>query len=78
MLNAANRGSATLLVDHSGDLGGIGPWTRVPVPDTSGGPTDGVTFVVTPGDPLNAVEATVADSEAVGGTLFGRLSGDAN
>ena len=74
MLNAANRGTATLSVAHSSDLGIGDPWTAVLVPETSGGPTNGVTFTVTPGSPTNAVEAVISDSEAAAGKLFGRLS----
>jgi hypothetical protein len=74
MLNAAKRGTATLSVEHSGTLGAApDPWTTVPVPDANGGPTNGVTFTVTPGDPTNSVEAVILYSESVNGKLFGRL-----
>jgi autotransporter-associated beta strand protein len=75
LLKPANRGTATLGVQHSRDIGGIDPWTTVSVPDTSGGPTSGVTFIVTPGTgTTNAVQATIHSSEAEGtGKLFGRL-----
>jgi hypothetical protein len=73
MRNADNRGTATLSVQHSGDIGRADPWTSVPVPDASGGPTDGVTFNVTAGNPLNSVSATISSNEAIGGKLFGRL-----
>jgi len=73
MRNAASRGTATLSVQHSGDLGVSDAWTNVLVPDASGGPTDGVTFSVVQGDPLNSVTATVSSSEAANGKLFGRL-----
>ena len=73
MRNAASRGTATLSVQHSGDLGLADPWTTALVPDASGGPTSGVTFNVVGGDPLNSVSATISSSEAAGGKLFGRL-----
>jgi hypothetical protein len=73
MRNAAGRGTATLSVQHSGDLGLADPWTTALVPDASGGPTSGVTFNVVGGDPLNSVSATISSSEAAGGKLFGRL-----
>jgi hypothetical protein len=73
MRNAASRGTATLSVQHSGDLGVSDAWTTVLVPDASGGPTSGVTFNVVGGDPLNSVSATISSSEAAGGKLFGRL-----
>ena len=75
MLKPANRGTATLSVQHSRDTGTADPWTTAPVPDSSGGPTDGVTFIVTPGGgTTNAVQSTIGSGEA-GGTnkLFGRL-----
>ena len=76
MRNAAGRGTAVLNVAHSGDLGVSGAWTLVPVPDTSGGPTNGVTFTVTQDsvDPsLNEVKVTISSSEAIDGRLFSRL-----
>jgi hypothetical protein len=73
MLNAASRGSATLSVEHSSDLGISDAWTTVLVPETSDGPTSGVTFAVTPGSPLNRVTATISSSESANGKLFGRL-----
>jgi len=73
MLNAASRDSATLSVEHSSDLGISDAWTTVLVPETSGGPTNGVTFDVTPGSPLNSVTATISSRESANGKLFGRL-----
>jgi hypothetical protein len=73
MRNAASRGTATLSVQHSGDLGVSDAWTMVLVPDVSGGPTDGVTFSVVGGDPLNGVTVTISSAEAANGKLFGRL-----
>lgn len=73
MLNSAARGNASLALEHSSDLGIADPWTAVTVPDTSGGPFDGVTFVITPGSPLNTVSATIATGEASNGKLFARL-----
>ena len=75
MLNAANRGGAILSVQHSRDLGVSDPWATVPVPDASGGPTNGVTFNVSQGNPLNTVTLIISSTEAAGGgKLFGRLN----
>jgi autotransporter-associated beta strand protein len=74
MLNATSRGSATLGVQHSRDLGLSDQWTTVLVPDASDGPTNGVTFNVVDGNPRNTVTATISSTEAAGGgKLFGRL-----
>jgi fibronectin-binding autotransporter adhesin len=75
MLKAANRGTASLQLEHSSDLGLADPWTSVAVPSASGGPTSGVTFVVTPGTTLDTVQVTISDSQAAEGKLFGRLKG---
>ena len=75
MRNAVASGTAALSLQHSSDLAISDPWTSVTVPDTSGGPFSGVTFTVTPGDPLNHVQATIQSSQAAGGKLFGRLQG---
>ncbi|MFZ9938005.1 MAG: hypothetical protein ACO3JG_13260 [Luteolibacter sp.] len=72
MRGAASRGNATLNVEHSSDLGVADPWTTVAVPDTSGGPTDGVTFEVS-GSEMLEVRATIGSDQASGGKLFGRL-----
>jgi fibronectin-binding autotransporter adhesin len=76
MLNSSARGTATLNVEHSSDVGISDPWTGAVVPDVSGGPTNGVTFVVTPGSPTNSVTATISSTEAASGKLFGRLKGN--
>lgn len=73
MRNATNRGSATLSVQHSRDLGVADPWATVLVPDASDGPTNGVTFNVVEGNPLNSVVVIISSTEAAGGKLFGRL-----
>jgi autotransporter-associated beta strand protein len=73
MLNAASRGTAALSVEHSSDLGISDPWTSAAVPETSGGPTSGVTFSVTPGSPSNSVTATILVGGSADGKLFGRL-----
>ena len=75
-LNSASRGGAVLNVEHSSNLGISDAWTAVAVPDTSGGPTGGVTFTVTPGNPLNSVTATISSGESASGKLFGRLKGN--
>jgi hypothetical protein len=81
-LAAADRGGATLVLQHSSNLGGTDPWTGAPVPGTVGTSTvNHVDFVVTdPGEPggLLHVVATVQASQAASGRLFGRLSGSEN
>jgi len=42
----------------------------------SGGPVNGVSFVVTPGNPLNGVVATIQASGAANGKLLGRLKAE--
>lgn len=75
MLNATSRGSATLSVQHSRDLGLSDPWTTVLVPDAADGPTNGVTFNVSEGNPRNSVIVIISSTEAAGGgKLFGRLN----
>ncbi len=75
-LPIADRAGATLELQHSNDLGIGDPWLGVLVPDSSGGPINGVTFVVTPGvGGLNNVVATIDASQGSGGRLFGRLEG---
>jgi len=74
MRNAAARGNASLALEHSADLGLADAWTAVPVPDTSGGPVNGVTFTITPGTPLNTVTATIASGQTANRKLFARLS----
>ena len=72
MLNAAGRGTSTLALEHSSDLGVSDAWSSVTVPDTSG-TVSGITFTVTPGSPSNTVTATIPASEAAAGKVFGRL-----
>ena len=72
-LNSASRGGASLNVQHSGDLGIGDAWTSAAVPETTGGPFNGVSFTVTPNGNLNNVTATIPLSEAASGKLFGRL-----
>jgi len=78
MLKPGNRGAASLSIEHSRDLGIADPWTTVAVPDSNGGPTSGVTFVVGTGaGTTNPVTATISASEANGtGKLFGRLKAE--
>lgn len=76
LLKAASRGTAALQVMHSDSLGNPGTWTEVAVPETSGGPFGGVTFIVSENvvdSEINDVKATISSSEAVVGKLFGRL-----
>jgi len=75
MLNATSRGTASLKIQWSDDLGATDLWTdnEEIVSDASGTPAT-VTYLVTPGDPTNAVTATIPAGEANGnGRLFGRL-----
>lgn len=80
MLNAANRGAASLSTQHSADLGDTDAWDAAGneevVPETTS--TVGVVdFVVTPNGSLNDVVATIPVGEANGGDkLFGRVSAD--
>jgi hypothetical protein len=77
-LPIAARGTAKLYVQHSNTLAAWTPTpTGVEVPDTNGGPTSNVTFVVGAGPAgppaLNSVTATIDSGAAAGGKLFGRL-----
>lgn len=75
-LPIADRVGSILELQHSSDLGVGDPWVGVEVPDSSGGPTSGITFSVTPGvGGLNDVVATIDSGEGSGGRLFGRLEG---
>ncbi|MEY4243070.1 MAG: hypothetical protein RLZZ245_655 [Verrucomicrobiota bacterium] len=74
MRNASSRGTATLSVQFSRDLGLSAPWKTVLVPDATDGPIHGVTFNIVQGDPLHTVTAIISATEAAGGgKLFGRL-----
>jgi fibronectin-binding autotransporter adhesin len=75
MLDSASRGTASLSVEHSSDLGISDAWTTVAVTDGNSGPTNGVTFVVSGSGTLNVV-ATIGSGEAAAGKLFGRLEGN--
>jgi hypothetical protein len=70
MRNPGHRGTATLAVQHSSDLGIGDPWSVGAIVPTHG---DGVTFDVSSGDPLDSVIAEISSSEAASGRLFGRL-----
>ena len=77
MLPSGARDGAQLFVEHSSNLGISDLWTGVLVLDATGGSAP-VTFSVNdvnPGDPLNPldVEATISNTEATAGKLFGRL-----
>ena len=74
MLNAANRGPASLRVEHSSDLGITDAWTAASIPETTNAiPSNGVTFVITPAGQLNSVEARISNTQASSGRLFSRL-----
>ena len=81
MLNAANRGSASLATQHSSDLGATDAWdaagNQETVPEGPGlGIVVGVvSFDVTANGTLNDVVATIPGSEGSAGKLFGRLLG---
>ena len=70
--NLANRGAPTLNVEHSSDLGLTDAWEAALVPDTSSTVND-VVFVITADGILNDVVATIPDSKAAAGKLFGRV-----
>ena len=74
MRNSTARGSASLNVQHSSDLGISDAWEAALVPDTDTTVND-VVFDITAGDPTNGVQATIPSSKAVSGKLFGRLKG---
>jgi uncharacterized repeat protein (TIGR02543 family) len=79
MLNSANRGSASLIMQYSTDLGAQDPWSShsITVPDVSS-TVGGVSFVITPmpGTNYNHVEAAVPASVNEGsGNLFVRFGG---
>jgi hypothetical protein len=72
--NLASRGTATLSVQHSSDLGIGDPWTTVLVPEATAAEVSGVSYNITPGSPLNTVNsATISGSQSAAGKLFGRL-----
>ena len=73
--NDASRGSAILNIQHSSDLGIGDSWVSVPVTD-AGTAASGVTFSITPGSPNNTVTATISNTEATAGKLFGRLKAE--
>lgn len=76
MLKATKRGSAALHVQHCGGAGNSSAWIEITVPETSGGPINGVTFSVSENGEnpdLNDVTATISSSAAADGKLFGRL-----
>ena len=75
MLNSASRGTTSLQVQHSNDLGISDPWsTLVTVPDTTSS-VGGINFTVSAATAsLNSVTATIpASGNAAGGKLFGRV-----
>ncbi|MGJ8650596.1 MAG: beta strand repeat-containing protein [Opitutaceae bacterium] len=73
VLNAANRGTAELAIEHSNDLTGL--WsTATTVPETSS-TVDDIVFAVTPDGDMNDVIATIPSTKAAGGKLFGRVVG---
>lgn len=73
----ADRGTALLSLQHSSDLGLNDMWATVAVPGIIGNSTvDNVTFVVTDPDPVGGplhVVATIQNSQAAAGRIFGRL-----
>lgn len=76
-LTDANRGGAQLFVQHSSDVGVSDTWaSSAAVSNTPGAPVNGVTLSVSSGSPTNTVTATIDDSQAVDGSLFGRLKAE--
>lgn len=74
MRNAEHRGAAALAVQFSRDLGRSDPWTSVMVPDSSQGPSQGITFQITEGNPFHRVTVTLSATHDGGAaTRFGRL-----
>ena len=77
-LKAAGRGTATLLLQHSGDVGNDDDWVDVSVPDNA--TTVGtVVFTVpttNPDSDLVDLRATIPVGEAIDGKLFGRLKAE--
>ncbi len=75
MRDSASRGTATLSVEHSSDLGITDPWsTPVAVPDATPDPqVPPIDFQVSGGPGTLSVIATISSSEAAAGKLFGRL-----
>jgi hypothetical protein len=71
MLNAASRGTATLSIEHSSDLGIGDAWEAAAVPDVDNTVND-VVFDIEGSGPLD-VQATIPVSKAAAGKLFGRL-----
>jgi hypothetical protein len=78
MLDSTSRGGASLIVEHSGDLGLTDAWAPVApeplatVPDTTGA-AGGVNFAVSGSGTLNVVATVPAPGNVIGGKLFGRL-----
>ncbi|MFM2243879.1 MAG: hypothetical protein RLZ97_2735 [Verrucomicrobiota bacterium] len=79
-LAGADRGTATIAVQHSSDLGQLDSWAETLVPGTVGTFTAGVVdFEITDPEPaggLLKVVATVPLGEAAGGRLFARVVGN--
>ncbi len=75
-LKAAARGSATLDLQYSKDLGITDPWEShtIAVPETSSTDPSGVVFVITTNGDMNQVQATLpAAAAGSGGKVFVRL-----
>jgi autotransporter-associated beta strand protein len=76
-LKIAARGTSTLSLQHSGDLGLTDQWVSVGVPDTA--TTVGTVVFTVPTTNVNPnlvdLEATIPVGEAIDGKLFGRLIG---
>jgi hypothetical protein len=74
MLDSASRGTAALSVEHSGDLGVTDPWAAALVPDATG-TVSGVDFAVSGSGTLSVIATIPETGNAIGGKLFGRLTG---
>jgi hypothetical protein len=71
MLNAASRGTVTLSIEHSSDLGIGDAWEAALVPDVDSTVND-LVFDLSGSSPLG-VQVTIPVSKANDGKLFGRL-----
>lgn len=76
VLNSGNRGSSSLKLQYSKDLGVGAEWTEVAIPETSG--TVGlVQFTITPNGAYNQVQAMIPSIVAEGGgKIFMRLKAE--
>jgi hypothetical protein len=74
-LKTSKRGTATLSLQFSSDLGQSDTWSNLAIPEASGtDPLTGVIFTITANGDYNDVQATIpAIAAGEGGKLFSRL-----